>query len=275
MVESRTSPTAPAQAVLEAFGASGTPEQLAGGRGLAWRSGAVVLRPAGDPEEVRWTSEKLAELTAENAAQPDGAAGFRVPRPFRDNEGNWTRGGWQALEWVPGKADEARVDDILRAGEAFHRATAGLARPSFIDAAATPWSVADRVAWGELTCPADRLLHLLLAEYQPVETPPQVIHGDLLGNVLFAEGRSPAVIDWAPYWRPPGFGAAIAVMDAACWHDYPLASLADHHGIPHWRQLLLRALVFRITALRLLGHWNAPLTARHAPVAAAVITLPG
>lgn len=226
MVESRTSPTAPAQAVLEAFGASGTPEQLAGGRGLAWRSGAVVLRPAGDPEEVRWTSEKLAELTAENAAQPDGAAGFRVPRPFRDNEGNWTRGGWQALEWVPGKADEARVDDILRAGEAFHRATAGL-------------------------------------------------HGDLLGNVLFAEGRSPAVIDWAPYWRPPGFGAAIAVMDAACWHDYPRTSLADHHGIPHWRQLLLRALVFRITALRLLGHWNAPLAARHAPVAAAVITLPG
>lgn len=270
-----TPPAAPPQAVLDAFGASGTPERLAGGRGLTWRSGAVVLRPAGDPAEVRWTSEAAAEIAANTAAQLDGAAGFRVPRPLRDDQGNWTRGGWHAMEWVPGAPDESRIRDIVRAGEAFHRATAGLQRPAFLDTSASPWSVADRVAWGETQCPADMLPHLLLAEYQPVDTPPQIIHGDLLGNILFAEGHVPAVIDWAPYWRPRGFGAAIAVVDAVCWHGYPLNLLADHHGFPHWRQLLLRALVFRIAALRLLGHWNAPLAAKHAPVAAAVIALLG
>lgn len=106
-----------------------------------------------------------------------------------------------------------------------------------------------------------------------METPSQVIHGDLLGNVLFAQGRPPALIDWAPYWRPAGLGAAIAVADAACWHGYPLDDLAGHHGIPEWRQLLLRALVFRMTTLHLLGYWDDVQAERHAPIAEAVIAL--
>lgn len=112
-----------------------------------------------------------------------------------------------------------------------------------------------------------------MAEYRLVNIPSQVIHGDLLGNVLFAEGRPPAIIDWAPYWRPPGLGAAIAVVDAACWHGYSLDALADHHGIPQWRQLLLRALVFRMTTLHLLGYWDDPQVDRHKPVAAAIVAL--
>lgn len=93
------------------------------------------------------------------------------------------------------------------------------------------------------------------------------------GNVLFAEGRPPAVIDWAPYWRPPGLGTAIAVVDAACWHRYSLNALPDHNGSPQWRQLLLRALVFRVTTLHLLGNWDDLQAERHAPVAAAITAL--
>ncbi|MFY9712245.1 MAG: hypothetical protein WAK00_02125 [Microbacterium sp.] len=62
-----------------------------------------------------------------------------------------------------------------------------------------------------------------------------------------------AVIDWAPYWRPRGFGAAVAVADAVCWHGYPLSRLAEDRGIPQWRQLLLRALAFRMATLHLRG----------------------
>lgn len=255
----------PPPTVFAAFGASEAPEQLAGGRGLTWRSGQIVVRPTADPEEASWKSDVLAMI--------DGAEGFTVPRPIRDHKGNWVHDGWQAMEWIPGVADETRVRDVVRAGQAFHGAIAGLPRPSFIAASNNPWSNADRIAWGEMPLPADELLQLLRAEYRPVDTPPQVIHGDLLGNVLFAEGRHPAVIDWAPYWRPPGLGPAIAVVDAACWHGYPLDALANTHNIPQWRQLLLRALVFRMATLHLLGRWDDLQADRHAPVAAATIAL--
>lgn len=32
---------------------------MAGGRGLTWRSGQVVVRPAGDPEEAAWKLQVL------------------------------------------------------------------------------------------------------------------------------------------------------------------------------------------------------------------------
>lgn len=253
----------PPHTVFAAFGAFETPERLDGGRGLTWRSGQVVVRPTAGPEEASWKSEVLATIHAE---------GFTVPRPIPDYRGNWVHDGWQASEWIPGAADETRVRDIVCAGQAFHRAIAGLPRPSFIAASNDPWSKADRIAWGEATLPADELLELLVAEYRPIDTPSQVIHGDLLGNVLFAQGRPPAIIDWAPYWRPPGFGAAIAVVDAACWHGYPHHALADHN-VSHWQQLLLRALVFRIATLHLLGRWDDSQAERHSPVAVAVIAL--
>lgn len=256
----------PPHTVFEAFGAFETPERLDGGRGLTWRSGQLVVRPTAGTEEASWKSEVLATIRGE---------GFTVPRPIPDNRGKWVHDGWQASEWIPGVADETRVRDIVCAGQAFHRAIAGLPRPSFIAASSDPWSKADRIAWGEATLPADELLELLVAEYRSVDTPSQVIHGDLLGNVLFAQGRPPAIIDWAPYWRPPGFGAAVAVVDAACWHGYPHDGLTDDHGIPEWRQLLLRALVFRIATLHLLGRWDDSQAERHSPAAIAVIALTG
>lgn len=149
------SSTEPARSVFAAFGASQKPVRLAGGRGLTWRSGQVVVRPAGDPEEAAWKSEVLAGI--------DGSEGFTVPRPIRDGQGNWIHDGWQAAEWIPGVADETRVGDVVRAGQAFHRAIAGLPRPSFIAASNDSWSIADRIAWGEATLPADELLELLVA----------------------------------------------------------------------------------------------------------------
>lgn len=260
-----STPLALPPGVALAFGASDAPVRLAGGRGLTWRSGRIVLRPTADPVEASWKSDVLADINC--------SLEFTVPRPLRDGQGAWVRNGWQASEWVPGAADECRVQDVITAGDGFHRAIAGLPCPDFIAAATDPWSQADRIAWREAALPADGLLELLVGEYQPVDALPQVIHGDLLGNVLFAEGRPPAIIDWAPYWRPSGLGAAIAVADAACWHAYPLSALAEDHGVSQWRQLLLRALVFRIATMHLLGSWNALQLRRHLPVAAAIIAL--
>jgi hypothetical protein len=48
------------------------------------------------------------------------------------------------------------------------------------------------------------------------------------------------VIDFAPYWHPPEYAAAIVVADALCWEDAP-PELADAVA----RQYLLRALIYR------------------------------
>lgn len=59
----------------------------------------------------------------------------------------------------------------------------------------------------------------------PLPPPPSqhlpFIHGDLTGNVLFAAGRAPAVIDFSPYWRPPVFAEAIVVADGLLWGAGP------------------------------------------------------
>ncbi|BDZ51545.1 TIGR02569 family protein [Frondihabitans sucicola] len=255
----------PTADVLRAFGAAAVPELLAGGRGLTWRAGNVVLRPAGEEDEATWKSETLSVL-----AESDD---FTVPRPLRTAEGAWVRDGWEALEWIPGDADPARVDDVVRAGLAFQRAIAVTTPPAFISASTDLWSRADRMAWEEDRLPRHELLRQVAEEFRPVEARSRIIHGDLLGNVLFSAGRHPAIIDWAPYWRPPGLGAAIAVADAACWHGYDLVGLADDHGIAEWRQLLLRALAFRMATQHLHERWDDDFTDRHAPVVAAVVAL--
>jgi uncharacterized protein (TIGR02569 family) len=255
----------PSGEVVAAF-AGGLPiERLAGGRGVTWRAGPVVLRPAEELGETEWASDVLSRL--------ERSAEFAVPEPLRDDRGSWTRDGWHAQRWVPGAADPSRVDDVLSAGEAFHRALARVPKPDFLERRDHPWARADRVAWGEEEGPRDALLDRLRAAYRPVHLPEQLIHGDLLGNVLFADERPSSVIDWAPYWRPAAYASAIAVADAVCWNGYPLDRLASDHDIPEWRQLLVRALVFRMATLHLLGAWSNDLTRRHVPVVRAVLAL--
>jgi uncharacterized protein (TIGR02569 family) len=223
------------------------------------------LRPTEGEEETAWKSEVLSRLGPN--------AHFAVPAPVATQDGGWVRDGWHAMEWRPGHADERRVDEIIRAGNAFHEAVASEPRPAFLDESDDAWSVADRIAWEEESPPENAFLEKLMAEYGEVRTAGQIIHGDLLGNALFADPRPPTLIDWAPYWRPAGLGAAIAVVDAACWHGLPLDELSDDHGIAQWRGLLLRALVFRAGTLHLLGFWNEEGLARHTPVADAIIRL--
>jgi uncharacterized protein (TIGR02569 family) len=241
-------------------------ERLAGGRGLTWRAGHLVVRPTAGGAEADWRNGVLDVLEHDRE--------FRVPRPVRAVSGTWVVDGWEALQWVPGAADERRVADVLRVGAAFHRAIAGLARPSFIDISDDAWARADRVAWGEEPLPADPMLERLAAGFRRVASPSQMIHGDLLGNVLFAEGQPATIIDWAPYWRPAGLGAAIAVVDAVCWHGAPFGSVPGWgRGVAEWEQLLLRALTFRMVTLHLLGLWKPALAERHAPVVEAVLAL--
>jgi uncharacterized protein (TIGR02569 family) len=245
-----TSPTnGPPRHVLRAFGVPGVPRLLPGGKGGTWRVGDAVLKPNEGADESRWRAETLAVLPR----SPE----FRIPRPLRAADGSWLVQGWEAWQLVAGEPDTARIDDVLRAGAAFHAAVAEVPRPTFLDARTDPWSHGDRVAWDEAPIPVDpvglELLEPLARARRPVRLPDQIVHGDLPGNVLFTEGAAPAIIDWSPYWRPASWASAVAVADALCWYGAKPAVVDRWSHLPEWGQMLVRALIYRIVTRDTLG----------------------
>jgi uncharacterized protein (TIGR02569 family) len=226
--------------VLTAFEVEGPPERLPGGQGGSWRADGLVLKPVSGPVH-EWLSEALTGLESDEV---------RVARPVRSRDGAWSHDGWSATSWVDGtEPDHASPGvsiEVIEAGRAFHRATARWRRPACLHARADPWAVADRAAWGELS-PA--LVPELAAVADRLRTalgplgPAQLVHGDLTGNVLFAPGLRPVVIDVAPYWRPAAYAEAVVVADALCWHGAD-ADLVDDAGASV--AAVARALLFRL-----------------------------
>ena len=235
----------PGPEVLASFGASADPVPLPGGEDTAWRAGEVVLKPAGDPRVARWTADLYRDLAPFNPLDPlaplDSLTarqdrGFRVPRPLSTTAGDWVAGdartgAWVAWQWLPGEpASWAGVSPLwpglIEASRAFHAALAGRPAPPWLGRDGSQWTIGDQVAWGErdprsvLAAAPGSLggqLRSLLAALRPVRLPAQLIHGDLGGNVLFAAGEPPAVIDFSPYWRPAGLALAVAAVDALTW----------------------------------------------------------
>jgi uncharacterized protein (TIGR02569 family) len=232
----------PPETVLAAFGVTDGPVLLPGGKGGTWRAGQLILKPVEFLAETLWRADVLHEL-------PDSAE-FRVARPARTTDGDWVIDGWEASLFADGAPDVSRQDDVLRAGIAFHAAIAGLPRPAFLDQRDDPWSYGDRVAWQEVPVQGSRaamdLLQPLIDARRPVDLVSQVVHGDLPGNVLFADGLPPAVIDWPAYWRPTSWASAVAVADALCWYDAQPDLIARWSHLPRWGQMLVRALIYRI-----------------------------
>jgi hypothetical protein len=264
----------PGPEVLASFGASADPVSLPGGEGTAWRAGEVVLKPAGDPRVARWTADLYHGLAIRRAP------GFRVPRPLRTIAetgaaetgaagdgvaGAWVAqdplaGAWVAWQWLPGEpASWAGVSPLwprlIAASRAFHAALAGRPAPPWLGRDGSLWTTGDQVAWGErdpgsvlaaAPAPLAGQLRSLLAALRPVRLPAQLIHGDLGGNVLFAPGQPPAVIDFSPYWRPAGLALAVAAVDALTWSGADPAILGDLADQPELDQLLARAHVGRL-----------------------------
>ena len=144
---------------------------------------------------------------------------------------------------------------MIAASRAFHAALAGRPAPPWLGQDGSQWTVGDQVAWGErdpgsvlaaAPRPLAAQLRSLLAALRPVRLPAQLIHGDLGGNVLFAAGEPPAVIDFSPYWRPAGLALAVAAVDALTWSGADPAILGELADQPELDQLLARAHVGRL-----------------------------
>jgi uncharacterized protein (TIGR02569 family) len=219
--------------VLAAYGAEGSPELLPGGTGRSWRVGSLVIKPLDrTADEVIWQAEVLSSIEE---------AGLRVACPLPS-----VIDGWMASEYMPGEHRPRLWREIIGVGERFHAALADVPRPDgILDARTDPWAVGDRVAWGETPFPE---LDDVLSVLEPVDASSQLIHGDLTGNVLFHDELPPAIIDFAPYWRPIEFASAIVVADALNWEG-----ASDELAQVVHRQYLLRALVYRAVTTSLTG----------------------
>jgi uncharacterized protein (TIGR02569 family) len=242
----------PSPATRAAYGVTAEPALLPGGFSqTAWRAGDVVLKRVAHEDEHTWLCEVYDAWTA-----PD----VRVPRPLQTSDGAWSHDGWGAHLWIAGepRGPDGDPDWFRAAVEAFHRVTATLDPPGFVATRDDAWSHGDRVAWegakpvgsAETLAKLDRASALRA----PVDLPSQVVHGDLAGNVLCAPGLPPAMIDWPPYVRPPGWALAVAAMDAVCFGGADSGLLDRWADEPQWDQLLVHALIYRIATR---GHREA------------------
>jgi len=226
--------------VCAAFGARGAQPELLGA-GAAWLCGDVVLRPAPNPAEASWVAQTLDTLTVPN---------LRVARPLRSTDGRWVVAGWSATRYLAGEP-EPRHDEVIALSLRLHEATAGLPRPRFIDARLDVYSLAERLAWNEDELPLNesrggRLFELVAGLRRPVDLRPQVVHGDLFGNVLFSGAEPPAIVDFSVSWRPAEWSAAVVAVDALAWGGADTGLVQRWAHLSEWPQLLLRALMFRL-----------------------------
>ncbi len=232
-----------------------------------------MLKPADSVRAGRWFAEVYDTLSG---------PGFRVPRPVRSAAGDWVALGWTACQWVPGAAadwagDSPRWPEMVAVSRALHAALASVPVPPWRAAEENPWTIGDEVAWGErdpgpLLGPAAGPLAAqvgqLLAVLRPVDRPAQLVHADLGGNVLFADGLPPAVIDFSPLERPAGLPLAVAAVDALMWHGARPELLRHLAGEPELDQLLARALVYRLVTEIV---WRAGTARAAAPVTELVL----
>lgn len=225
-----------------------------------WRYDDVVLSPVADNARAAWSAKVREFLDVD---------GVRLARPVRSSDGRYVVSGWHAESFITG-VPEPRYDEVVSVSVRLHAKTARLERPRFISRPIAPpfndgdvFAVADQSAWSEdplraarahgmlkyVSADAERSLKLIsqLAPLrQPVETPDQVVHGDLFGTVLFSGAAAPGIVDFAPYWRPAPWAAAVVVVDAISWGGADEGLISRWAVLPEWPQMLLRALMFRL-----------------------------
>jgi hypothetical protein len=178
-------------------------------------SGGFVFK-RGRPADQSWMADALGALKSKVV---------RWAEPVLSINGEWAVDGWTATRLLKGSEPDLSQPSswlgVVKAGRAFHQAVVDVPRPSFLDAREDAWALADRLAWAEHSMP-------LLPEFTELArrftaprvtwAEPQLVHGDLTTNVLFAPGLPPAVIDISPYWRPPAYAEAVVAADGLCWH---------------------------------------------------------
>jgi uncharacterized protein (TIGR02569 family) len=234
--------TPPPRHVLEAYGATGEHERLIGGESRSYRVGDLVFKAVLDPREVFWYHRLTQNIALD---------GIRLAPLACTNSGELVYDGWCATVFVEGTHVPGRWEEKIAISRRFHQALAAFTiRPEFISQAGHPWAVADRMVWGEAELVyGDKLsphIRRLQAILRPTKHTPQLIHGDMTGNILFHSHLPPAIIDFSPYWRPAEYATAIIITDSIVWENAPDSLLNLLPPSKENNELLVRAAMWRI-----------------------------
>lgn len=242
----------PNQTILNAFNLSSDPTQLTGGQGECYRVGDAVLKPIKNSVEASWLAEICDGLTSDK---------FRVPKPIRTKDDAWVFDNWTTQTFVTGKHIPGNYVEAVEVSKEFHRALIGIPKPDFFDKKTDVFSIADKIAWGELPLPDFELtnepLKRIFGLLKNNKLPNQLIHGDWgTGNILFDEKLPPAVIDLSPYFRPADFAIAVMIIDVLVYEGADKSIINLGQNLKDFDQLLIRALVRR--TCEYIGHQNHP-----------------
>lgn len=263
----------PSDHVLDLFAVPGDVEPLAGGQGGTVRAGDLVLSPGRDAPVQDLLNPVLARLAVDLDTRPGRERqDLRLAMPIPARDGSWVVDGWGASRFEPGA--QLLVDlDATRAVAAVLHAELAQRVNGWPPAHQPPrerWSVAERIAFGEADVESDAagedatpLLRWLLDERDLGADfgEPQLVDGDLAGNVLLDADGAPVVIDIAPYWRPPLWAEAVCVLDAVMWWG------AEPDAMHEWRDGAARQAMIRAALFRLLSDRPADVPAYEAALA--------
>ncbi len=233
----------PSKQVLEKFDITEEATLLSGGQGTTFKAGNFILKPTESEEYAGWVANVFDNIKQD---------GFRVAKYVKSSNGKYVEDGWICQEYLPGEHDHAKTrwQEIIELCKVFHSALAEFSEPNFsksdfLGEGNDPWSVADKMAWGEIPLeyyPELReSIEKLLSLIKPVNLPSQIIHGDFGGNVLFHPTLPPAVIDFSPYWRPAELAPAVIIVNALALENAPLSILDYVEDVKEINQMLIRA----------------------------------
>ena len=209
--------------MLAAFGVTGAVSALPGGQGSSFAGDGVVLKPAGDDEVATWLASVLDAL-------PHGER-VRIIRPVRAGDGRWVVDGWCAWHWLDGVVGHD-WRGALAVSAPLHDVLAAVPwAPAITERPTHPWATGHRAA-----------------RVDELGLPSQLVHADLGHNILWHASLPPAVIDVSPWWAPVRYADAIIAVDAVAWWDTGEDAVATFLADDEGRELLARAMVFRIVS---------------------------
>ncbi|MHA1927203.1 MAG: hypothetical protein ACTSV2_01350 [Candidatus Thorarchaeota archaeon] len=245
----------PSKLVLDAFRIRGDVTPLSGASKRAYLAGNTILKysPESNEVELVWLSNLLGRIQSHN---------FRLQKFIKSNEGHYLVDGWLAYDCMPGEFfnDIDYLRQKRNVLQLFHTAIKNEPLPPHLmSEKKDPWTIADRMAWGEqpIIC-HERLrtaIGTLVDFVEPLDLPNQLIQGDP-ENVLFSDDAPPALIDISWHFRPADFSLAVLAVDVvSCWCKGKCMCLDSgevysiFEDIDHIDQLLLRAILRRVLEL--------------------------
>jgi hypothetical protein len=233
--------------VAAAFGCRGRQQLLEGGEGKSIRVGSCVFKPIENEARYTWACDLLLRLRPGD---------YRIHQPRRTETGGFVYNGWGASRYEMGEPAAGRWEEKLRVCRSFHAELDQL-QISSMPPGDDPWSQAQEITWqrGSLPDTVDSeiaaFIERLFDGYETMPRPDRIIHSDLCGNILFAANELPCVIDFSPAHGSPQYAESILIADAIAWEKAPLALVDELRYAKGFRQLLLRAINFRLIAAAL------------------------